>query len=157
MKSARNRIARIGVLLILLTSGCSTVQSNREIVEKLHQASPYSRALLTSPALSEDVEWWAAGSRERLPWAGVWRGKAGVQEFFRILNSEMDYEKFEAQELIAAGDRVIAIVSAGGHAIRTGRPFESHIVREYRFSDGKIVGVRNFYDTAAYERALASQ
>jgi len=75
------------------------------------------------PGLADDVEWSAAGDRERLPWAGTWRGKAGVTEFFRILNSEMKYEKFEA-------------------------------VREYQFRAGRIVRVRNFYDTAAYERAL---
>lgn len=99
----------------------------------------------------------AAGSRERLPWAGSWRGKAGAQEFFRILSTEMKYEKFEAEELISDGDHIIAIVSASGHAVRSGRPFESQIVRIYEFRNGKIVKVRNFYDTAAYERALALQ
>lgn len=49
---------------------------------------------------------------------------------------------------------VIAIVLAAGRSIRTGRTFESHIVREYSFRGGRIVRVRNFYDTAAYERSL---
>lgn len=146
-----------GVLFVLLFCGCGTMQTNRAIVEQLHQARPYSRALLASPALGDDVEWWAPGSRDRLPWAGTWRGKSGVADFFRVLNAEMDYDKFEAEELISAGDHVIAIVSAAGRAIRTGRPFESHIVREYLFRNGKIVRVRNFYDTASYERALAPQ
>jgi ketosteroid isomerase-like protein len=132
------------------------MQSNRKVVERFHQARPYSCALLASPALADNVEWWAAGSRDRLPWAGSWRGKIGVEEFFRVLNAEMDYERFDAEELISDGDHVIAIVSAAGHAIRTGRPFESHIVREYTFRNGKMVRVRNFYDTAAYERALAA-
>lgn len=148
---------RAGVFFLLLFSGCGTMQTNRAIIEQLHKARPYSRALLASPALSEDVEWWAAGSRDRLPWAGTWRGKSGVAEFFRVLNAEMDYDKFEPEELISAGDHVIAIVSAAGRAIRTGRSFESHIVREYLFRDGKIVRVRNFYDTASYEHALAPQ
>lgn len=150
-------MATVGLLFTALIFGCSTTQSNRQIIEKLHEARPYSRALLGSPALSEEIEWWAAGSRERLPWAGTWHGKAGVQEFFRILNAEMKYQKFEAEELISGGNRVIAIVSAGGHAIRSRRPFESQIVREYTFREGKIVRVRNFYDTAAYERSLASE
>lgn len=147
----------VGAVLIALLAACSTVQSNRRVIETLHQARPYSRALLSSPALAEDVEWWAAGSRERLPWAGTWKGKDGIQEFFRTLNSEMKYEKFVAEDLISDGDRVLAIVSAGGHAVRSGRPFETVIVREYTFREGKIARVRNFYDTAAYERALASE
>jgi ketosteroid isomerase-like protein len=67
----------------------------------------------------------------------------------------MDYEKFDVEELISDGDHVVAIITAAGRAIRAGRPFVSHIVRVYAFRGGKIVRVRNFYDTAAYERALA--
>ena len=134
-----------------------SMQSNRDIIDQLHKAKPYSRALLASPALAEDVEWWAAGLRETLPWAGTWRGRSGVAEFFRVLDAEMDYQKFDAEELISDSDHVIAVVTASGHAIRTGRPFESHIVREYLFRNGKIIRVRNFYDTAAYERALATK
>src|SRR2546426_424994 len=126
----------------------------REVVEQLHRARPYSEALLASPALDPNAEWWAAGSRERLPWAGTWRGKAGIEEFFGVLNREMDYQRFEAEELIAEGDIIIAVVHAAGRSIRTGRAFESHIVREYSFRGGRIVRVRNFYDTAAYERSL---
>lgn len=148
------------VTLCVLASGSSAstqVQSNRAIIEELHRQPSYTKALLALPALADDVEWWAAGSRDRLPWAGTWRGKAAVQDFFRVLAREMKYEKFEAEELVAEGDRVIAIVSASGHAVRSGRPFESHVIREYQFRDGRIVRVRNFYDTAAYERALAAQ
>lgn len=148
------------VTLSLMAIGASAetqVQSNRAIIEKLHRQPAYTKALLASPAVADDIEWWAAGSRDRLPWAGTWRDKAGVQDFFRVLAREMKYEKFAAEELVAEGDRVIAIVSASGHAVRSGRPFESHIIREYQFRDGRIVRVRNFYDTAAYERALAPQ
>ena len=83
MKNARSPRGAfvLGVCLALLLSGCGTVQSNRKIIEQLHQARPYSRALLASPAIAENVEWWAAGSRDRLPWAGTWRGKSGVEEF----------------------------------------------------------------------------
>ena len=126
----------------------------RETVEALHRGTPYSAAILASPALAENAEWWAAGSRERLPWAGTWRGKTGIAEFFTVLNREMDYERFEAEDIFAARNTVIAIVSAAGRSIRTGRRFESHIVREYTFRSGKIIRVRNFYDTADYERSL---
>lgn len=153
------RAARF-VTFCVLALGASTpsqAPSNRAIIEELHRQPAYTKALLALPALADDVEWWAAGSRERLPWAGTWQGRAGVQEFFRVLGREMKYEKFAAEELVAEGDRVIALVSASGHAIRSGRPFESHIIREYQFRDGRIIRVRNFYDTAAYERALGEQ
>ena len=130
--------------------------SNLAVVKQLHASTPYGQNLLHSPALADGAEWWAAGSRDRLPWAGSWRGRDGIAQFFAVLNRLMDYERFDAEEYIADGNSVAAIVAAAGHAIATGKPFESHIVRVYTFRDGKIVRVRNFYDTAAYERALAA-
>jgi len=70
------------------------------------------------------------------------------------LNSVMEYERFEGEQYLSGGEDVAAIVQAAGHAKLTGRPFESAIVRVYTFSGGKIVRVRNYYDTAAYVDAL---
>lgn len=76
--------------------------------------------------------------------------------FFETLNALMDYQRFEAEEYVAQDNTVVAIIAAAGRAIPTDRAFESHIVRLYTFATDKIVRVRNFYDTAAYERALES-
>jgi len=124
------------------------------IVKQLHAAKAYSKNLLASGLLAPDVEWWAAGPRDRLPWAGTWRGRDGVARFFEALNSVMEYERFEGEQYLSGGEEVAAIVQAAGHAKPTGRPFESAIVRVYTFSGGRIVRVRNYYDTAAYVDAL---
>lgn len=131
--------------------------TNLEVVKQLHSSRPYSQNLLRSPALADSAEWWAAGSRDRLPWAGTWRGRDGIAQFFEALNRVMDYDRFETEEYITEGGTVVAIIAAGGRAIATGRPFESHIVRVYTFEHGKIVRIRNYYDTAAYEHALAAK
>jgi uncharacterized protein len=126
-----------------------------EIIRKLHGSPNYLPDLLASPSVAEGVEWWAAGDPERLPWAGTWSGRDGMMKFFEKLGALMSYERFGTEEYVADGSAVVTIVSAGGHAIATGRPFESHIVRVYEFHNGMISRIRNFYDTAAYERALA--
>jgi len=124
------------------------------IVKRLHAASPYSKNLLASGLLAPDVEWWAAGPRDRLPWAGTWHGPDGVARFFEVLNSVMEYERFEGEQYLSGGEDVAVVVHAAGYAKQTGRPFESGIVRIYTFRGGKIVRVRNYYDTAAYIDAL---
>lgn len=144
----------VGAKEVADDSGQAPSVSNLDVVRRIHATSPYSKSLLGSGVLAEDVEWWAAGSRERLPWAGSWRGRDGIVRFFEALNAVMDYERFETEEYVADGGAVVTIISASGHAIPTGRPFESHIVRVYSFAQGKIVRIRNYYDTAAYERAL---
>ena len=126
-----------------------------ETVKRIHSSRPYSASLLGSSALADTVEWWAAGARDRLPWAGTWRGREGIEDFFKTLDAFMDYERFETQEYVADGVAVVCFIAAAGRAIPTGRSFESQIVRVYTFAEGKIVLIRNFYDTAAYERALS--
>lgn len=125
-----------------------------DVVKQVHSSVPYSQSLLRSPALAETVEWWAAGSPDRLPWAGVWHGRAGIARFFERLNAVMDYERFDTEQYVAQDDAVVAIIAAAGRAVPAGRAFESHIIRVYTFAGGEIVRIRNFYDTAAYERAL---
>jgi uncharacterized protein YceH (UPF0502 family)/ketosteroid isomerase-like protein len=104
--------------------------------------------------VSPEVDWVVAGQPDVLPWAGTWRGPDGVRRWLETLDEHMEYERFEPVELHAAGDTVVEVVSAGGRARASGRPFESEVVRMWTFRAGKAVRVRSYYDTAAYARAL---
>lgn len=110
-----------------------------------------------SGTLADDVEWWVAGPPEILPFAGTWRGLDGVAEFQRLLGETMRYDKVELQRYIVSGDDVAAIFVGEGIARATGKPFRSEIVRVYTFANGKVVRVRNYYDTAAYVAAVRGQ
>ena len=104
--------------------------------------------------VGDDVEWYVLGSPEELPWAGTFHGPDGVRRWMELLDEHMEYEHFEPLEFFADGDTVIEIVSAGGRARATGRPFESEVVRIWTFREGQAIRVRSFYDTGAYERSL---
>jgi uncharacterized protein len=107
-----------------------------------------------SGLLADTAEWWVAGPRDVLPFAGSWRGLAGVVEFQRQLDATMRYDKVELREYLVSGNQVGAIFFGEGVARATGKPFRSEIVRLYTFEDGKVVRVRNFYDTESYARAV---
>jgi ketosteroid isomerase-like protein len=123
-------------------------------IRTIHARRPYSLSLLESGSLHRDVVWWAAGSQAELPWAGRHVGTEGISNFFRLLGAAMTYDVFDVTKYVAAGNDVVAIMTASGTAKATGRPFASDIVRIYTFGAGKIVEVRNFYDTAAYRSAM---
>ncbi len=127
---------------------------NLDLIIKFHNTGTSIQKLRDSGLLSEEVEWWVAGSQDVLPFAGTWRGLDGVAEFQRHLRETMKYEKTELQEYIVDGDQVAAIFKGIGHAVKTGRPFESLILRLYTLRSGKIIRVRNFFDTAAYAAAV---
>lgn len=123
-------------------------------IRSIHAQRPYSRSLLASGLLHDEVEWLAAGSPAELPWACRHVGPEGVKRFFHLLAESMTYEGFDMQHVVADASTVVAIIEAWGFAKATGRTFRGTIVRIYAFRDGKIVKVQNIYDTAAYVAAL---
>lgn len=110
--------------------------------------------LRESGLLVDSAEWWVAGPPEVLPFAGTWRGLDGVAEFQRRLGATMRYDTVEVREYLVSGEQVAAIFLGAGVARATGKPFRGEIVRLYTFSEGKIVRVRNYYDTGGYVRAV---
>jgi ketosteroid isomerase-like protein len=128
--------------------------ANVAAVRALHVGAGLSRDRLRA-LLADDVEWYALGSPDVLPWAGTVRGHEGVRRWLAVLNEAMDYERFDLVEVVDAGDVVVELVLGGGKAIATGKPFESEIVRIWTFRGGRAVKVRSYYDTQAYAAALA--
>lgn len=105
--------------------------------------------------LTEDAEWWVSGDPDRLPFAGSFHGPAGFATWRRALAASVTYDRFEIVDTIAEGDRVVEVIDAAGTANATGRRYASRIVRIFTVQEGKILRVQSFFDTAAYERALA--
>jgi len=103
---------------------------------------------------AEDIEWWAAGPRGALPWAGSWRGRDAVSHWFEVLNGTLDYDLWEPRETFGSGETAVEIIHAGGRVRSNGARYESEIVRVWSFRAGRLVRVRSFYDTAAYVDAV---
>lgn len=59
--------------------------------------------------LSDDVVWISPGPKDLIPWAGRYSGKKEVAGFFRVIDQEMEFLKFEPREFVEQGNRVIAL------------------------------------------------
>ena len=125
-----------------------------EIVTKFHSERGYIKKFIESGMMSEDVEWFVPGPKDILPFAGLWKGVDGITEFNRLLDTTMRYDKVEIKEYLVDGDQVAAIFWGEGIAKATGKSFKSEILRLYTFKNGKIIRVRNFYDTYSYVSAV---
>lgn len=124
-------------------------------IQRIHEPGlGLVRRFRESGLLADSAEWWVAGDRSVLPFAGSWRGLGGIAEFEARLNATMRYDKVELREYLVSGNQVAAIFLGEGAARATGIPFRSEIVRIYTFEAGKVVRVRNYYDTGAYVRAV---
>lgn len=130
-------------------------QIHLEIIRQFHGGRGYITKFIESGMMSEDVEWFVPGPKDKLPFAGLWKGAEGITEFNRLLSETMRYDTVEIKEYIVDGNSVAAIFLGAGIARVTGKPFKSEILRLYTFRNGKIIRVRNFYDTSSYVSAVS--
>lgn len=127
---------------------------NLKLAKGLEASDFTSQSFLSG--LAEDVEWWAAGPPELLPWAGSFRGRKEVARWVKLLYENLKYQKWDSYEWLAKGDKVIEFTHAAGYAKATGRTYETDLVRVWTVRNGKVVSVRSYYDTAKYALAIGS-
>jgi ketosteroid isomerase-like protein len=106
-------------------------------------------------ALDQDVVWHSVGDAA-LPWAGLHRGRAGVEAYFARLDPEVRITGYELERIIAQGEWVVALARVRVRFLKDGseRSFDKADV--FRLRDGRIAEFREFYDTALAARGCAA-
>jgi ketosteroid isomerase-like protein len=90
-----------------------------------------------------------------IPYAGMYHGKAQAREFFATVLSSVDINQFDAEEIIADGDKVIVTGHLNLNAKRTGRTIDSDFVHVITLANGKWTRFRDFMNTAVAVQAFA--
>ena len=123
-------------------------EQNRSIVEQAYNnfKSGNIEALLN--LMSDDVTW-TLPEMEGVPFAGNRTGRASVGEFFATVGALQEPLKFEPRELIAEGDKVVALGSYEWRVIANGREFGGDFAHAWTIRDGKVVAFHEYTDTAA--------
>jgi ketosteroid isomerase-like protein len=107
-------------------------------------------------ALADGVEFIALGDPDLLPWAGTFRGREGILEWRGRLVGALKYDAWEPLLWVGAGDLVLEVAHARGHARETGRSYESDIARVWTFREGKVIRLMTYYDTLGYALAIGA-
>lgn len=100
-------------------------------------------------ALTDDVEWITPGPPDIMPVAGKRRGRKQVAQFFTTLEELEDVQSFEVEEVLAQGDKVVAMIKYRARVKATGKPVEADLVHVFSFDQGKVKRFREYFDTAA--------
>lgn len=102
--------------------------------------------------VAPDVRWTEMAG---FPCAGTWVGRVQVIEHvFKVLGAEWTDYRFELQELIDAGDRVIGLGLYQGTYSKTGKSMQARVAHVWRLQDGKIVQFEQFTDTLLVAQAM---
>src|ERR1043166_8231757 len=98
--------------------------------------------------LAEDVSWTVPGPGDIVPFAGRYEGREGVGRFFAALDGAESVERFEPQEFIAQGDKVVVLGHYIGRIRANGQADDIEFLHVFTVRDGKIAGYRQYNDTA---------
>jgi uncharacterized protein len=123
-------------------------QQNVDIVRRGYDA--FGRGDLDSllALFDENIEWISSGPAD-LPTAGTRRGREQVRDFFKAVNDVFDIQRFEPQTFIAQGDRVVVLGEDSSRVKATGKIIDGQWAHVFTLDGGKIVGFREYVDTAA--------
>jgi ketosteroid isomerase-like protein len=118
---------------------------NVEIMERVYEAYASRDVDGLLGSLHEDFE---IRANEPLPWAGSFRGRDGMMEFIGRITSHVD-SRVDVDEMVEAGDHVIAIGWSAGKVNATGEEYSVRLIDVCELRDGKILSIHIYLDTPA--------
>lgn len=106
---------------------------------------------------TDDIVWelMPGPSEDVVPWAGVYRGREGVEECLRRFADAVQSDRFETEPPLTGDGDIVAVPGRTDLVVRaSGNRFSIEFVEYFRFRGNKISFVKVYADTAAAVRAL---
>jgi uncharacterized protein len=88
-------------------------------------------------------------AQDKLPWAGNFRGKQEIADFFARVARNLNFNEFVPREMIEQGDTVVVIGTSSVQAKRTGKTIKEDWVHIFKYNQGRMVFFQEYTDTAA--------
>jgi ketosteroid isomerase-like protein len=128
--------------------------SNTETVGEIYAAFGRGDVPFILDQLADGVSW-----DERLPDYGVpylepGSGRDHVAQFFQRVGTGLKFSKFEVEDVVGSGDKVVVLVAAEGTHIATGKSFVDYEAHIWTFgADGKVTAFVHLVDRKAHAEA----
>lgn len=148
---------RTTVLAMLLA--CSlpapAAESAEATVRELYAAFNAGSMARIEALLAQDVVWIFHAPSHAIPYAGEFRGRAGVAQFFAGIATTIDVHAIGTGEFIVHGDVVAVPGWERARARATGGEYTANWVHVFTVRDGRITRFEEFTDSAQIVEALA--
>ncbi len=127
-------------------------QENTRIVQQAYDNFKNGDLPALLDLYSDDIDW-RLPKIENMPFFGSRKGREETAEFFQSLAEAQDVLTFNPQEFIVQGDKVVVLGDYSWRVKATGREFGSDWAHVWTVKNGKLVGFREYADTAAASTA----
>jgi len=123
-------------------------EQNKDVVNQAYTNFKTGNIDALVALMADDVTW-ELPQMEGVPFAGARTGRASVAEFFQSVGASQEALHFEPRELIAEGDKVVALGSYEWRVKSNSREFGGDFAHVFSIRDGQIVAFKEYMDTAA--------
>lgn len=138
----------------LINSIIMNEQENVKIVQEGYRLFTTGDIANLMNYYTDDIQYIVPGPPDLSPIAGRYVGKEQVVEFFHKVGANFDFSVFEPLEMIAQGDKVVALGHYQSTAKATGQPLNIEWVHVSQLRDGKVYRFQIYEDTATVVAAL---
>lgn len=129
--------------------------ANQALVERFYDAIGAGDLEGGFAMLAPDVTWTYLGPTDRLPFAGVFRGREGVRTFFEKASGAIDVKELPIERVQAVDSAVYVRGSEHSDVKSTGKTYRVDFVHVFEVRDGSIVSFTEYLDTATVVGAFA--
>ena len=105
--------------------------------------------------LDDNCIWISPGPNDKLPWAGTFKGKHEIANFFAHVEQNLEFTEFAPREMIEQGETVVVLGTLAGRAKKTGKAVKNEWAHVFKFRQGKVVFFQEYIDTAADVLAMS--
>ena len=116
---------------------------------KAHYDALARRDIEAALAVIDDAAVWEFCGPSTIPFAGQWRGRSGVRDFFDAIRSTIEVKEFQVERMVTDGDTVAVFGRERFLVKRTGKEWAVDWVQVHEVRNGRIVRFREYTNTAA--------
>jgi ketosteroid isomerase-like protein len=130
----------------------SNVEATRKAYESFQRGDIPA---LIRDLIDDNCTWISPGPEGKLPWAGTFKGKQEIANFFARIGENLEFSEFAPREMIEQGDTVVVLGTLTGRAKKTGKTVKNEWAHVFKYSQGKVVFFQEYIDTAADVLAMS--
>jgi len=111
---------------------------------------------LITDLIDDHCEWTTPGPKDKLPWAGTYKGKQGIGSFFVTVDKHLEFTAFTPKDFIEKDDTVVIIGTYTCKVRSTGKEVSGDWAQVAKYTaDGKLRFFKEYADTAELVEAMS--
>jgi ketosteroid isomerase-like protein len=131
------------------------MKTNLEIIKQAYADFSQGNIPGILDALNDNIEWELPKSAH-VDFAGVFKGKEQVLNFFQHVAAQNDFTEFSTDTFIADGDHVVVLGHLTASAKPSGKISSNKWAHYWLLKDGKAVNHYEYADTAEIRDAFSN-